>query len=103
MFGGKAVYFRGKFVRFLADKDEPWRGLLVPTEREYQPSLIADFPALSPHPVLPKWLYLPETTDSFETDASQLVTLAQRDDDRVGIVPPPRRISQSRRRVAKKK
>lgn len=103
MFGGKAVYFRGRFILFLVDKEEPWRGVLIPTERSHQPSLITDFPAVSPHPVLPKWLYLPETADSFETDASQLVTLAQRDDDRVGIIPPQKRASKPRHQAAKKK
>ncbi len=75
MFGGKAVYLRGRFILFLADKEEPWRGVLVPTERDHQPSLIADLPSLSPHPVLPKWLYLPEAADSFEADAQWLVAM----------------------------
>ncbi len=88
MFGGKAVYLHGRFVLFLADKDEPWRGVLVPTEREHQPSLIEDRPTLAPHPILPKWLYLPESTDSFEADAQWLVTRAQAADERVGIIPP---------------
>lgn len=100
MFGGKAVYLHGKFVLFLADRDDPWRGVLIPTEREHQTSLIAEFPALAPHPVLPKWLYLPETADSFETDAQTLVVRALQEDLRIGIVPAPKR---PRYRVAKKK
>ena len=88
MFGGKAVYLHGRFVLYLADKEEPWRGVLVPTEREHQASLIADRPALTPHPILPKWLYLPEETDSFEADAQWLVQRARAADDRVGINPP---------------
>lgn len=100
MFGGKAVYLRGKFILFLADRDEPWRGVLIPTERVHQGSLIADRSALAPHPVLPKWLYLPETADSFETDAEWLVAQARQNDDRIGIVPVPKR---PRSRVAKKK
>lgn len=100
MFGGKAVYLHGKFILFLADRDEPWRGVLVPTERAHQPSLIAERPALAPHPVLPKWLYLPETADSFETDAQSLVASALQGDLRIGIVPTPKR---PRSHVAKKK
>ncbi len=91
MFGGKAVYLHGRFVLYLADKDEPWRGVLVPTEREHQPSLIADRPALAPHPVLPKWLYLAEAADSFETDAQWLVHRARAADPRIGIDPPSKR------------
>lgn len=87
MFGGRAVHFGGRFVLFLAWKDEPWRGVLVPTEREHQPSLIAEFPALSPHPVLPKWLYLPERTETFEADAAHLVALIRRLDPRIGVIP----------------
>jgi hypothetical protein len=87
MFGGRAVHFGGRFVLFLVWKDEPWRGVLVPTEREHQPSLIAEFPALSPHPVLPKWLYLPERTETFEADAAHLVALIRRLDPRIGVIP----------------
>ncbi len=88
MFGSKAVYLDGRMVLLLADKQEPWRGVLVPMERDQHAALIADMPSLSPHPVLPKWLYLPETTDSFETDAQWLVQQIKKRDPRIGIVPP---------------
>ncbi|MFI5357937.1 MAG: hypothetical protein ACHQ4G_11445 [Opitutales bacterium] len=94
MFGGKAVYLDGRFVLFLVAKTEPWAGVLVPMEREFHAALIADRPALAPHPVLPKWLYLPEAADSFETDASWLVARIRARDLRIGIAPPaakPRR------------
>jgi hypothetical protein len=87
MFGCRAVHYDGRFVLALAMKDEPWRGVLVPTEREHQPSLIAEFPALAPHPVLTKWLYLPENAPTFETDAARLVTLIRRLDPRIGVLP----------------
>lgn len=87
MFGGRAVHFGGRFVLFLAMKEEPWRGVLVPTERKHQPSLIAEFPSLAPHPVLPKWLYLPEATPTFEPDAQRLVDLAHALDPRIGVIP----------------
>lgn len=89
MFGGRAVYVRGRFVLFLAAKAEPWRGVLVPTERAHHPALIAEFPALRPHPVLPKWLYLPESAASFDRDAAQLVRLVRAGDARIGIEPNP--------------
>lgn len=87
MFGGRAVHFGGRFVLYLTWKDEPWRGVLVPTEREHQSSLIAEFPALAPHPVLPKWLYLPEAGPAFEADAARLVALIRRLDSRIGVLP----------------
>ncbi|MFZ9682249.1 MAG: hypothetical protein ACO3DQ_03470 [Cephaloticoccus sp.] len=88
MFGGKAVYRDGRFVLYLADKEDPWRGVLVPMEREHHAALIVDRPALAPHPILPKWLYLPESADSFDADAQWLIGRISRRDPRVGIVPP---------------
>ena len=87
MFGGKAVYLHGRFVLYLAMKQEPWRGLLVPTLREHQPALRAERPALAPHPILGKWLYLPESAPSFEADAAWLVARLRRRDPRIGIEP----------------
>ncbi|MCB1103601.1 MAG: hypothetical protein H7A44_03085 [Opitutaceae bacterium] len=88
MFGGKAVYLDGRFVLFLADKAEPWRGVLVPMEREHHAAVIADRPVLARHPVLPKWLYLSESVDSFEADAQWLVQRIRHRDPRIGIIPP---------------
>ena len=87
MFGCRAVHFGGRLVLALAWKEEPWRGVLVPTEREHQHSLIAEFPALAPHPILSKWLYLPETAPTFEADAARLVALIRRLDPRIGVIP----------------
>lgn len=97
MFGGKAVYLDGRFVLFLVDKDEPWRGVLVPMERDQHAAVIADRPVLSPHPVLPKWLYLPENADSFEADAQWLVARIRRRDPRIGIIPPAAKRKRPRR------
>ena len=91
MFGGRAVYVRGRFVLYLTAKEEPWRGVLVPTERVHQPSLLAEFPALKPHSILPKWLYLPEAAGSFERDVAELVRRIRAGDLRIGIEPAPRR------------
>jgi hypothetical protein len=93
MFGTKAVYLDGKLLFCFATKQEPWSGMLVATDRSHHASLIAEIPVLTPHPVLPKWLYLSEAADSFEQQAEHLVRLARRRDARLGIVPPskPRR------------
>lgn len=91
MFGGKSAYLDGKLMLYFAAKEEPWRGVLVCTDRPHHAALMATFPALAPHPVLPKWLYLPETADDFESAASRLVALARRRDPRLGVLPQPRR------------
>ena len=91
MFGAKAAYLDGKLMLCFSAGDEPWRGVLVCTDRPHQPALQAEFPELSPHPILPKWLYLPESADRFEPVATALVGLARRRDVRLGVTPKPRK------------
>lgn len=91
MFGAKAAYLDGKLMLCFCAGDEPWHGVLVCTERAHHAALQAEFPELSPHPILPKWLYLRETADAFEKTAERLVALARRRDARLGITPQPRR------------
>ena len=87
MFGAKAAYLDGKLMLCFCAGEEPWRGVLVCTDRAHHPDLLAEFPVLTPHPVLPKWLYLPESADNFEPLATRLVTLARRRDLRIGVQP----------------
>jgi hypothetical protein len=99
MFGGRAIYFDGRMVLYLAAKREPWRGVLVTCERDHHTSILAEFPALRPHKILPKWLYLPESADTFERDAQAIVQCIKRLDPRFGIVP----LAKKRKRAAKRK
>ena len=98
MFGTKAAYLEGKLMVCFSDGKEPWRGLLVATEKHHHASLVAEIGDLRPHPVLPKWLYLPDTGDSFERSAERVVELALCRDPRIGVMPKarksPRRKSQ---------
>lgn len=87
MFGAKAVYLGGKLMLCFCASEEPWRGVLACTSREHHEALRAEFPALTPHPILPKWLYLPEASEGFERDAVRLARLARRHDPRLGVVP----------------
>ena len=91
MFGFKAVYLDGKLMGLFCAKTEPWRGLMVCTERAHHASLLADFPALSVHPILGKWLYLSEAESDFETMAQRLVRLARQRDPRIGVIPKPKK------------
>ncbi|OHE81356.1 MAG: hypothetical protein A3G75_01895 [Verrucomicrobia bacterium RIFCSPLOWO2_12_FULL_64_8] len=91
MFGGKAAYLDGKLMLYFTAKENSWRGVLVCTERAHHAGLRAQFPALSPHPVLPKWLYLPETADHFDRIAESLVAAAKRRDPRLGVTPQPKK------------
>jgi len=87
MFGTKAVYLDGKLMFCFATKDEPWRGVLVATDRPQHAALMAEMPVLAPHPILPKWLYLSEAVESFDRHAENLIRLARRRDARLGVVP----------------
>ena len=87
MFGCQAAYLNGRLVLVLAAKEEPWNGLLVCTSREFHSALIADYSALQPHPVLPKWLYLSQACDAFEETAESLAYQAVKNDPRIGVEP----------------
>lgn len=86
MFGCKGCYLYGRLVLVLAARgQEPWNGLLVPTDRKYHKSLHRDHKSLVIHPVLKKWLYLPESSEDFEGSARALVESISADDLRIGV------------------
>lgn len=88
MFGCRGCYLYGRLVLVLAARGkEPWNGLLVPTEREHQPTLRRDHKNLVAHPVLKKWLYLPESNEDFEEAAGDLVESILANDPRMGVEP----------------
>lgn len=87
MFGCEAVYLHGRMVLVLADRKPPWRGVLFPTDRDRHAAILAEFPALSPHQVLGKWLYLPERHDDFEEVLTQIIDCIAAGDQRFGVEP----------------
>lgn len=91
MFGTRAAYVGGKLALCFSARKEPWHGVLVATNHDDQPSLRRDFPALLPHPILPKWLYVPDSARDFERTATRLVEAVRRRDPRIGIVPKARK------------
>jgi hypothetical protein len=96
MFGCVGCYWMGRLVLVLADRGEPWQGLLVPTERSFQASLLEDFAALRVHPILGKWLYLSESRARFAAAAAALVLGIAGADTRFGVEPPIRRLPRRR-------
>lgn len=91
MFGCRACYHRGRLKVVLAGQAEPWNGAMFPTERHHQPSVIAEFPELEPHPVLGKWLYLSLQSEEFESTCEEVMKRIVRDDERFGVIPPPKK------------
>lgn len=90
-FGGRTIMLHGLHHLFLTTQGEPWQGVLVCTFHEHHESLRADFPALVQHPILGKWLYLPESAEAFEREARRLVQAAKARDPRLGIPPSPKK------------
>ena len=91
MFGCLAGYLGDRIVLVLADKESPWNGVLVPTERSYHEAICGQFPTLVPHPVLGKWLYLDQGQEDFEKTVEGILRLIQQTDTRIGVIPKPKK------------
>jgi hypothetical protein len=91
MFGCDAAYIDGLLCLVAADRGEPWNGLLVCTSQERHAALIEEMPALQPHPVLGKWLYVSQDDPAFEIIAQRMTALVLARDQRVGVEPKPRK------------
>ncbi|WP_233869798.1 hypothetical protein [Paraburkholderia adhaesiva] len=91
MFGCDAAYIDGLLYLVVADRDEPFNGLLVCTSRDRHAALIEEMPALKPHPVLGKWLYVRQGDAAFEDIVQKMTALVLARDERVGVEPPARK------------
>ncbi|MEK6672193.1 MAG: hypothetical protein AABY42_01795 [Nitrospirota bacterium] len=87
MFGCQACYLHGRLVLALCSGEEPWNGLLIPTDHQFHESIRKEFKDVKQHPVLKKWLYLNETTEDFESTASDIVEAIRANDQRFGVEP----------------
>jgi hypothetical protein len=85
MFGCVGCYVNGRLVLLLADRKEPFHGLLLPTEKSVHQSLLREFPGLRVHPMLAKWLYLPHTVPGFAAAAEAIVDHIEAGDARFGV------------------
>ena len=87
MFGCLAVYLHGRLSLLLTSGEEPWNGLLIPTDHQFHDSIRRDYQNVFQHPVLKKWLYLPEASEDFESDAQKIVEAIRMNDPRFGVEP----------------
>jgi hypothetical protein len=87
MFGCLGIYLHGRLMLVLASGEEPWDGLLIPTEHQFHDAILKEFRDVVQHSVLKKWLYLPEATEDFETLASDIVEAVKMNDQRFGVEP----------------
>jgi hypothetical protein len=65
--------------------------LLIPTDHEFHEAIRQEFENVVQHPVLRKWLYLPEASEEFETLSSGIVEAVRNGDQRFGVEPKERR------------
>jgi hypothetical protein len=99
MFGGLAVYLFGRMMMVLMEPTKTgrwkWHGILICTDHSQHTAIIDDFPALAPHTVLKKWLYIDSHHDDFEPTMERIAKAMARDDQRFGIHPRPKKAMRS--------
>jgi hypothetical protein len=104
MFGGLAAYLFERQMLVLVEPTKTgrwtWHGVLICTGHEHQPSIRAEFPALAPHGVLRKWLFVDSTHPDFELTMEGVARRMARNDQRFGVAPRSgKRSARTRRRA----
>lgn len=91
MFGALAAYVFERQMLLLVEPTASgrwkWHGVLVCTGHEHHASIQQQFPALLPHHVLRKWLFIESSDQDFESTMEGVAKLVARNDPRFGIVP----------------
>ncbi len=87
-----AAYLDGLLYVAVRDGREPWSGLLICTSREHHAALVGEFPQLTAHSVLGKWLYISQSHPNFESVAMEIIALALRRDRRLGVASSSQRV-----------
>jgi hypothetical protein len=91
MFGGLAACLFGRMMMVLVEPTKTgrwkWHGVLICTDYALQPAIVEEFPELTPHRVLKKWLYIDSHNDTFESTMEKVAKAIARNDWRFGIRP----------------
>ncbi len=91
MFGGLAAYLFERQMLVLVEPTKSgrwhWHGVLVCTGHEHHASLTAEFPALAPHAVLGKWLFIESAHEEFEPTMEAVARRIAGNDPRFGVRP----------------
>ncbi len=91
MFGGLAAYLFDRLMLVLVEPTKSgrwqWHGVLICTDYKHHDSLQVEFPALKPHALLQKWLFIDSRHEDFERTMEAIATRMAADDRRFGIVP----------------
>jgi hypothetical protein len=91
MFGGLAAYLFERQMLLLVEPTKSgrwkWHGVLVCTAHEHHASIQNEFPALMPHQILQKWLFIDSTHEDFESTMEAVAKKIAMNDKRFGILP----------------
>ncbi|HTB17379.1 MAG TPA: hypothetical protein VK708_04650 [Bryobacteraceae bacterium] len=91
MFGGLAAYLFERQMLLLVEPTKSgrwtWHGVLVCTDYGHHASIQAELPALTPHDVLRKWLFIDSTHEDFECTMQAVAKHLASNDRRFGILP----------------
>ncbi len=103
MFGGLAVYLFGRMMMILVEPTKSgrwdWHGVLICTDYIYHATLTREFPNLSPHEHLKKWLYIDSRDEQFEPTMERVADAITRNDPRFGIRPQEKPANNERTRA----
>jgi hypothetical protein len=91
MFGGLAAYLFERQMLLLVEPTKSgrwnWHGVLLCTDYQHHASIQSEFPALIPHEVLRKWLFIDSTHEDFESTMQAAAQRVAGNDPRFGILP----------------
>jgi len=91
MFGGLAAYAFERQMLVLVEPTKSgrwkWHGVLVCTDYAHHASIQGEFPALKPHAILRKWLFIDSKHEDFEPTMAAVAQRMASNDRRFGIVP----------------
>ena len=106
MFGGLAAYLFERQMLVLVEPTKSgrwkWHGVLICTGYEHHASIQAEFPALEPHEILRKWLFIDSRHDEFESTMEAVAKRMARDDRRFGILPGKPKSRKKKRKAAQR-
>ncbi|MGP0074258.1 MAG: hypothetical protein ACLPWF_20280 [Bryobacteraceae bacterium] len=90
MFGGLAAYLFERQVLLLVEPTKSgrwnWHGVLLCTDYQQHASIQAEFPALKPHEILRKWLFIDSSHEDFESTMEAVAKKIARNDPRFGVL-----------------
>jgi hypothetical protein len=99
MFGGFAYYVEEKMVLAIFEDEKTksyknktakyaiWNGCMFPVEKHLHAEVLKQYPFLTNHPVLPKWLYLPAESENFENNVEEIILQIRKRNEKFGVIP----------------